>query len=286
MHVVRCGSGDPILFIHGMPTSSRLWRGIIARLCGSYRCFAVDLPGLGKSPRMPYGPGYLRQLAEQLDAFRSENGIAKWHVVGHDAGAAVAVHYARYFPQHVERMALLSPAIFPDLRPYYLIEPLRKPILGEMLAPFIQAIFWKIAMHRALQGNADGDDVVEDFHEPFSGLTGPWQFMNLMRWGKPAELLAEVPGFLPQLSMPTLIFHGSQDDAIPESFARRASALIRQSTLVMLDAGHFIPLHQPEAVAARLAGFFGGRPEPRTSSVTASVPGAAGSVAQAQLSIA
>ena len=155
MHLVCRGSGDPILFVHGMPTNSRLWGGIIERLYGRYTCFAVDLPGLGKSPRMRYGPHYLRQLAEQIDTLRIENGIEKWHVVGHDAGSAIAVHYAHYFPQHVNRMALLSPSLFPELRPFYLIQPLRQPILGEVLAPFIQAIFWKIAMHRALGGEVD-----------------------------------------------------------------------------------------------------------------------------------
>ncbi|HEX4311979.1 MAG TPA: alpha/beta hydrolase [Acidobacteriaceae bacterium] len=259
MHLVSCGSGDPILFIHGMPTNSRLWGGIIERLRGRYSCFAVDLPGLGRTPRARYGPGYLRRLAEQLDALREENGIEKWHVVGHDAGSAVAVHYAHYFPQHVDHMALLSPSLFPELRPFYLLQPLRKPILGEVLAPFIQAIFWKIAMHRALDGEADSDSIVDDFHAPFSGFTGPWRFMRVMRWGKPEQLLAEVPTFLPELLMPTLIFHGSRDIAIPEAFARRASALLPNAAVVTLDSGHFIPLHQPDSVATSLAGFFEAR---------------------------
>jgi pimeloyl-ACP methyl ester carboxylesterase len=272
MHVVSCGSGDPILFIHGMPTNSRLWSGVIKRLCGQYTCFAVDLPGLGKTPSMGYGPDYLRRLAEQMDALRIENGIEKWHVVGHDAGAAVAVHYAHYFQEHVHHLALLSPSIFPELRPFYLIEPLRKPILGEVLAPLIQAIFWRIAMHRALDGEEGCDDIVEDFHEPFSGLAGPWHFMRAMRWGKPAELLADVPAFLPQLLMPTLIFHGSKDAAIPEAFARRASSLIPNASMVTLDSGHFIPLHQPEFVASRLAGFFCNHPARTTRWVSHSAP--------------
>jgi pimeloyl-ACP methyl ester carboxylesterase len=256
MHLVSRGSGDPILFIHGMPTNSRLWSGIIERLHGRYTCFAVDLPGLGKSPRMRYGPDYLRQLADQIDTLRKENGIEKWHIVGHDAGSAIAVHYAHYFPERVNRMALMSPSLFPELRPFYLLQPLRQPILGEVLAPFVQAIFWKIAMHRALGEEADGDAIVEDFHTPFSGPTGPWRFMRVMRWGKPAVLLADVPAILPELLMPTLIIHGSKDVAIPEAFARRASSLIPNASMVTLDSGHFIPLHQPEFVANRLAGFF------------------------------
>ena len=256
MHLVCCGSGDPILFIHGMPTNGRLWNGIIKRLCGSYECFAIDLPGLGKSPRVEYGPGYLRTLAEQIDAIRIESKIEKWHLVGHDAGSVVAVHYAHYFPERVDHMALLSPPLFPELRPYYLIEPLRKAVLGELLAPIIQTVFWKIAMHRALENAENGDHMVEDFYEPFSGAAGPWRFMRVMRWGKPAQVLAEVPAFLSEMLMPTLIFQGSRDAAIPEAFARRASSLMPNARMVIVDSGHFIPLQQAESVAASLARFF------------------------------
>jgi pimeloyl-ACP methyl ester carboxylesterase len=256
MYLRSCGSGDPILFIHGMPTNGRLWSGIIERLCGSYKCFAIDLPGLGKSPCVEYGPGYLRSLAEQIDAIRSQNKIEKWHLVGHDAGSVVAVHYAHYFPKRVDHMALLSPPLFPELRPYYLIEPLRKPLLGELLAPIIQTVFWKIAMRRAMENAENGDHLVEDFYEPFSGASGAWKFMRVMRWGKPAQILAEVPAFLSEMLMPTLIFQGSRDRAIPEVFARRASSLMPNAKMVIVDSGHFIPLHQPESVATSLAQFF------------------------------
>ena len=61
---------------------------------------------------------------------------------------------------------------------------------------------------------------------------------------------------LPQLAVPTLIFQGSRDNAVPERFAHRASALIPRSKVVMVDSGHFIPLNNPEVVAAELLRFF------------------------------
>jgi pimeloyl-ACP methyl ester carboxylesterase len=256
MHVVRCGQGDPILFIHGMPTSSRLWSGVMGRLCSRFSCFAVDLPGMGQTPAAAWQPGFLRAFADQLDALRRQHGIEKWHVVGHDAGAVIAVHYARYYPERVDRLALLAPALFPELRPYFLLQALRLPVLGEILAPFVQLAFWKIAMHRAVAGNREGAAALCDFYAPFAGLSGAWQFMRLMRWGKPSDVLADVPDFLPQLGMPTLIFHGRRDPAIPEAFARRASALIPHASMVTLDSGHFLPLHKPDTVASRLAHFF------------------------------
>jgi pimeloyl-ACP methyl ester carboxylesterase len=65
-----------------------------------------------------------------------------------------------------------------------------------------------------------------------------------------------MPEILPQLLMPTLIFQGSQDPAVPERFARRASSLIPQSKCIMVDSGHFIPLNNPDVVAAELRRFF------------------------------
>ena len=78
----------------------------------------------------------------------------------------------------------------------------------------------------------------------------------VLRWGKPAAVLSEIPLFLPTLHMPTLIFHASHDPAIPEAFACRASELIPNASMVTVESGHFIPLNQPEPVATGLAGFF------------------------------
>jgi pimeloyl-ACP methyl ester carboxylesterase len=95
MYLLSRGSGYPVLFIHGMPTSSRLWSGIIDKLRDRFTCLAVDLPGLGRTPQIPYGSQQLQVLAEQIEQLRMEHNIEKWHVVGHDAGSAVAVPLSR-----------------------------------------------------------------------------------------------------------------------------------------------------------------------------------------------
>ena len=257
MYLLSRGSGHPVLFIHGIPTSNRIWSGVIDRLAGTYTCLAVDLPGLGQSPKTSHRLGELPVLADQIEELRIQHKIDKWHVVGHDAGSAIAVQYAHRFPEHVDRLALLSPALFPDLKPFYLFRLLRVPWIGEMLAPAVNLAFWRVAMRYAVQGQGtELDGVVEDFHRPFSGLRGSWHLMSLLRWGNPVEVLASVPGFLPELSMPTVVFQGSSDHAVPESFAKRASALIPNCRMVTLDSGHFIPLNNPEHVASELLRFF------------------------------
>jgi pimeloyl-ACP methyl ester carboxylesterase len=147
--------------------------------------------------------------------------------------------------------------VFPELKPFHLFRILRTPVLGELLAPVVSAIFWRIAMRYALEEQrAELRGVVRDFHAPFSGPWGAWRLMSVLRWGNPAEVLAAVPEMLPQLLMPTLIFQGSRDTAVPEGFAQRACELIPQSRCITVDSGHFIPLNNPEVVAAELLRFF------------------------------
>ena len=257
MYLCSRGEGYPVLFIHGMPTSGQLWTRVIDKLRGNFTCMAVDLPGLGRTAHIPYRPKQLESLADRIEQLRIEHGIAKWHLVGHDAGAAVAVHYAFRFQERVDHLALLSPAVFPELKPFHLFRILRTPILGELCAPLVSAIFWKIAMRYALEEQqAELRSVVRDFHAPFSGPWGAWRLMSVLRYGNPAEVLAAVPEMLPQLLVPTLIFQGSRDTAVPEGFALRACALIPQSRCITVDSGHFIPLNKPEVVAAELLRFF------------------------------
>lgn len=257
MYLVARGSGYPVLFLHGIPTSSILWNGVIDRLSNQFQCIAVDLPGLGRSANTPAGFRNLADLAARIEDLRIEHGIDKWHVVGHDAGCAIAVHYAHRFPGRVRRLALLSPSMFPELKAFYLFELLRKPLIGELMAPAINLLFWNVAMRLAIAGSRERNEMVKKFQAPFRGLRGSWRLMSLLRWGHPAEVLASIPALLPEISAPTLVFHGLKDPAVPVAFARRACDLMTNSELILLDSGHFLPINEPAAVAGELDRFFG-----------------------------
>ncbi len=254
------GSGEPVLFLHGLPTNCHLWDRVIGRVCGNFACIAVDLPGLGRTPPMAGGFRQLPVLAAFLEALRIDCGVEKWHIVGHDAGCAVAVEYAHRYPQRVSRLALLTPSMFPDLKPFSLFEVLRKPVLGELAAPVINLLFWKMVMHRALADDGgtrqERDEAVRDFQIPFRGPAGAWRLMSLLRWGDPAEVLAAIPGRLPELLPPTLIFHGMRDAAVPAAFATRAADLIPGSEVILLDAGHFLPMTEAGVISRELLRFF------------------------------
>jgi len=256
MYLVSRGSGYPILFLHGLPTSSKLWNGVVVRMDSQFTCLAVDLPGLGRTASTPGGLRDLDSIVDALELIRIEQCIDKWHLVGHDAGCAIAIRYAHKHKERVGRLALLTPSIFPELKPFYLFEILRRRVVGELMAPFISLLFWNVVMRLALAGNKDGQELVNDFRAPFKGIRGTWRLMALLRWGKPAEILAPIPVILPNLLLPTLIFHGSNDSAVPKDFALRASHLIPDSEVVLLNSGHFLPLNEPDAIAKELSRFF------------------------------
>jgi pimeloyl-ACP methyl ester carboxylesterase len=257
MYLVARGSGYPVLFLHGIPTSGALWNGVIERLSNQFQCLAVDLPGFGRSASVPHGFRNLEDLAACIEDLRVEHRISKWHVVGHDAGCAIAVHYAHRFPDRVERLALLTPSMFPELRPFCLFEVLRKPVVGELLAPAINLLFWNVVMRLATPASRDRDEKVKRFRAPFRGVRGSWRLMSLLRWGNPAEVLASIPSWLPGILAPTLILHGSKDLAVPEAFATRARDLMPHSQLILMESGHFLPINEPVAVAEALAQFLG-----------------------------
>jgi pimeloyl-ACP methyl ester carboxylesterase len=269
------GAGAAVLFVHGLPTSGRLWDFVVDRLAASYTCIVVDLPGCGAPPwpaprrrvrRDPGHPGPLDHdppapldpdaLAAALDEIRARLGLAAWSVVGHDAGAVIAVHYAAAFPARLRRLALLSPPIFPELRPPRLFRILRLPVAGALLAP-LAALALRAGGLQSMIERRDRDlrEVLEDFARPFHGLAGSRRLLRLVRWGKPADVLGRTASLLPGVRAPTLVLHGRRDPVIPASFATRAAAAIPGCWAVLFDSGHFLPLDVPADVSGALAPF-------------------------------
>jgi haloalkane dehalogenase len=69
MAFIDTGSGDPLVFLHGNPTSSYLWRNIIPHLEVRWRCLAPDLVGMGDSGKAPHGTYRFVDHARSLDAW-------------------------------------------------------------------------------------------------------------------------------------------------------------------------------------------------------------------------
>ena len=112
MAYVEVGEGDPIVFLHGNPTSSFLWRNVIPELAGTGRCIAPDLIGMGRSePLSDVGPGSYRFVEHRryLDAFLEALGVNKnVTLVIHDWGSALGFDWAYRHPDAVAGIAYME----------------------------------------------------------------------------------------------------------------------------------------------------------------------------------
>lgn len=104
------GSGEPILLIHGFPTSSHLWLDVVAKLPPGHRVIVVDLLGFGRSDAPLDADytvgGHSRRLLHLLDALRIDRAC----VVGHGTGGAIAISAALSAPDRISRVGLIGDA--------------------------------------------------------------------------------------------------------------------------------------------------------------------------------
>jgi len=114
MAYVDAGTGHPIVFLHGNPTSSYLWRNVIPHVVGVGRCLAPDLVGMGTSGKAPSGSYRFVDHARYLGAWFEALGLtASVTLVGHDWGSALAFHWARRHPERVNAIVYMEGVVRP-----------------------------------------------------------------------------------------------------------------------------------------------------------------------------
>lgn len=111
---VDAGEGDPVVFLHGNPTSSYLWRNVIPCVEPHARCLAPDLVGMGDSGETPGGSYRFVDHARYLDAWFDALGLTEnVTLVGHDWGAALGFHWAHRHPERVRGLAYMETIVRP-----------------------------------------------------------------------------------------------------------------------------------------------------------------------------
>jgi haloalkane dehalogenase len=114
MAYVDAGAGDPMVFLHGNPTSSYLWRNVIPHLEGLARCLAPDLIGMGQSGRSPSGSYRFVDHARYLDAwFEALDLTLNVTLVAHDWGSALAFYWAHRHPDRVKGIVYMEAIVQP-----------------------------------------------------------------------------------------------------------------------------------------------------------------------------
>lgn len=110
---VDTGSGDPVVFLHGNPTSSYLWRNVIPHVEGHTRCLAPDLVGMGESGRSGNGSYRFADHARYLDAWFEALDLTGITLVVHDWGSGLGFHWASRNPDRVRGIVYMEAIVRP-----------------------------------------------------------------------------------------------------------------------------------------------------------------------------
>ena len=114
MAYVDTGSGDPVVFLHGNPTSSYLWRNVIPPVADAHRCLAPDLIGMGDSGKNPAGSYRFVDHARYLDAWFEALGLTQSvTLVVHDWGSALGFYWAHRHPERIRALAYMEAIVQP-----------------------------------------------------------------------------------------------------------------------------------------------------------------------------
>jgi len=112
IHYIEDGQGDPVVFLHGMPTSSYLWRNIIPSLADEARCIAPDLIGMGNSDKPDIDYTVFEHI-RYIDGFIETLNLKNITLVLHGWGSVIGFDYARRHPNNVKALAFFESHVRP-----------------------------------------------------------------------------------------------------------------------------------------------------------------------------
>jgi pimeloyl-ACP methyl ester carboxylesterase len=265
LHYVDEGPRDanPLLFVHGNPTWSYLWRKPIAALSGKgQRCVAFDHMGFGRSYKPPHLAAYtLRRHVDNMLAFVDALDLREVTLVAHDWGGPIGLGAMLEAPERLRALVLMNTWAWelPSFLPPFLRE-FRTEGLGEILALggnlFVESIPGGMARR-------DPDPAMMDaYRAPFPDYwsrVGTLAFQReipLTERDPSAPLMASIHERLPRIDGPKLLVWGMRDPVFQPVFLEQWRELLPDAEVDEIqDASHFLVEDQPEAVTAAIEGF-------------------------------
>jgi haloalkane dehalogenase len=266
MHYVDVGprDGTPVLFLHGNPTSSYVWRNIIPHVAPTHRCIAPDLIGMGKSDKPDLGY-FFDDHVRFMDAFIEALGLEEVVLVIHDWGSALGFHWAKRNPERVKGIAFMEfirPIPTWDEWPEFARETFqafrttdvgRKLIIDQNV--FIEGTL-PMGVVRPLT-----EVEMDHYREPFLNPVDReplWRFPNeLPIAGEPANIVAlveEYMDWLHQSPVPKLLFWGTPGVLIPPAEAARLAKSLPNCKAVDIGPGlNLLQEDNPDLIGSEIA---------------------------------
>jgi haloalkane dehalogenase len=268
MAYVEVGSGDPIVFLHGNPTSSYLWRNVIPHLEGAGRCIAPDLIGQGDSDKLgKSGPDRYRFVEHRVyvDELLASLGVREnITFVCHDWGSALAFDWANLHRDAVKGLAYMEALV----RPFAsweewpeaaraIFQGFRSPAGEEMILEknlFVEAVL-PASVLRGL-----GEEEMAVYRRPFAEpgedrrptLTWPRQIPIAGEPGDVAEIMQDYADWLCECNVPKL-FINADPGAILVGALRETCRTWPNQTEVTVPGNHFLQEDSPDAIGAAVA---------------------------------
>jgi uncharacterized protein (TIGR00369 family) len=252
---LRQGQGPAIVLLHGIPSSSYLWRDLIGPLSATFDVLAPDLLGYGDSDKRLDADLSIAAQARYVVAFMETLGVHQAAVIGHDIGGGVAQLLAVDEPQRVARLILIDSAVDNNW-PVPVIARLKEPVWDQIMV--------NIDMRKGLrEGLETGmatpgrvtDEVVDEWTRPFQDLGGRRAYLRAARALNNRDLVARSK-HIEEIETPTLILWGANDTFLEPRWAEVLQRKLRNSTVEIVDpGGHFLPLDRPDAVVEGITRF-------------------------------
>ena len=252
---IRKGQGPPILLLHGIPSSSYLWRDIIDPLSSSFDVLAPDLLGYGDSDKRLDADLSIAAQARYMVAFMETIGVHQAAVVGHDIGGGVAQLMAVDELERVARLILIDSAVDNNW-------PV--PVIARLKEPAWDQIMVNIDMRKGLREGLEkgmvtagrvSDEVVDEWTRPFQDLGGRRAYLRAARALNNRDLVGRSK-HIEEIETSTLILWGANDAYLEPRWAEVLQRKFRNSTVEIIDpGGHFLPLDRPDAVVEAITRF-------------------------------
>lgn len=251
----RAGSGEPLLLIHGIGSTWRVWKPVLELLEERHDVLAVDVPGFGHSPPLPEGVTPTpRALADAVEAALDATGWEAAHIAGNSMGGWLALELARRGRAHT--VVALSPAgMWTARENSYSRAMLRlQHAVARRLAPGAE-LLTRSAIGRTLlfsgvasrPWRADPEEAAEALRL-FAGAPGFAATLEAMTGDRPREL-----GTIP---CPVRIAWGSRDTLLfPRQAARFVRAIPNAELIPLPGLGHVPMGDDPQAVADAILEF-------------------------------
>ena len=265
MHYVEAGSGDPILFLHGNPTSCYLWRNIIPYVSSLGRAIAPDLIGFGSSDKPDLEYRFFDHV-DYVDGFIEALGLEDVTLVLHDWGSALGFHYAARNSDNVKGLAFMESIVAPirswsDLHPdmQALFRAFRTPDRGWELIVDQNLFIERVLPGAVVRDLSDAE--MARYREPFQDTrsrTPVWRWPNeIPIEGSPPDVVEAVESYsdwLQTAAHPKLLFHAKPGTLMRAPVVEWCRAHFPNLETIDIGHGiHFVQEDAPHEIGAGLA---------------------------------